>query len=342
MPLTLVTGGCGFIGSNFIRQLRREDAGRRVLNLDLLTYAGNLENLSDLESDEGYEFVRGNIRDREFVERLFAERDIDEVVHFAAESHVDRSLLGPGVFARTNVEGTLVLLQAARDAWKDGKGRFLMVSTDEVYGSLGETGSFREDTPLDPSSPYSASKAAADLFCLAYHRSWGLPVMITRCSNNYGPFQFPEKLIPLMMQRASRDLSLPVYGDGKNVRDWIHVDDHNRALRAVLERGEPGRVYNIGADRELTNLEIIGIILEQLGKGEDLIEFVEDRPGHDRRYAMDSTRIRKELGWSPRVDFAEGIRSTIAWYQDHGEWLERILSGEYREFYERQYGSSGG
>ena len=342
MPLTLVTGGCGFIGSNFIRQLRREDPVRRVLNLDLLTYAGNLENLSDVEQDQGYEFVRGDIRDRELVEKLFAKKDIDEVVHFAAESHVDRSLLGPGVFARTNVEGTLVLLQAARDAWKDGKGRFLMVSTDEVYGSLGETGRFREDTSLDPSSPYSASKAAADLFCQSYHRTWDLPVMITRCSNNYGPFQFPEKLIPLMMQRASRDLSLPVYGDGKNVRDWIHVDDHNRALRAVLERGEPGRVYNIGADRELTNLEIIGLILEQLGKGEDLIEFVKDRPGHDRRYAMDSTRIREELGWSPQVDFSEGIRSTIDWYQEHGEWLERIVSGEYREFYERQYGSSGG
>ncbi|MBC8367017.1 dTDP-glucose 4,6-dehydratase [bacterium] len=338
MPFTLVTGGCGFIGSNFIRQMRLEEPGRSILNFDLLTYAGNLENLVSLESDEGYQFVKGDIADGELVAKLFEDYEIDSVVHFAAESHVDRSISGPSVFVQTNVTGTQVLLEAARTAWSQGEGRFLMVSTDEVYGSLGETGLFREDTPLDPSSPYSASKAAADLLCIAYHRTFGFPVVLSRCSNNYGPYQFPEKLIPLMIQRASQGEKLPVYGDGLNVRDWIHVDDHNRALRIILEKGELGRVYNVGADNEQANLHIVESILYRLSRPRDLIEYVTDRPGHDRRYAMDSTRLQQELGWRPQVEFAEGLASTVDWYLDNREWWERILSGEYRDYYERQYG----
>jgi dTDP-glucose 4,6-dehydratase len=337
MPFTLVTGGCGFIGSNFIRQIRAEEPGRSILNLDLLSYAGNLENLTSLESDEGYRFVKGDITDAEFVAKLFKEYEIDRVVHFAAESHVDRSILGPSVFIQTNVMGTQVLLEAARAAWPEGQGRFLMVSTDEVYGSLGETGLFREDTPLDPSSPYSASKAAADMLCIAYHRTFGFPVVLSRCSNNYGPYQFPEKLIPLMIQRASQGEKLPVYGDGLNVRDWIHVDDHNRALRLILEKGEAGRVYNVGADNEQANLHIVESILDRLNQPRELIEYVTDRPGHDRRYAMDSTRLQQELAWRPQVEFGEGLASTVDWYMDNRKWWARILSGEYRDYYERQY-----
>jgi len=338
MAWTLVTGGCGFIGSNFIRMMRKEEPDRPLLNLDLLTYAGNAENLAGLEGDEGYRFVKGDVADPGLVERLFAGQEIDRVVHFAAESHVDRSILGPGVFVRTNVAGTQTLLDAARGAWEGREGRFLMVSTDEVYGSLGETGRFCEDTPLDPSSPYSASKAAADLLCQAWHRSFGFPVIISRCSNNYGPYQFPEKLIPLMIQRAERGESLPVYGDGMNVRDWIHVDDHNRALRLILERGRPGRVYNVGADNEQSNLRIVERILDRLDRPRTLIRFVKDRPGHDRRYAMDSSRLRGEMGWRPQVDFEEGLARTVDWYLENRGWWERILSGEYREYYARQYG----
>jgi len=335
--MILVTGGCGFIGSNFVHLLRRERPDEPVLNLDLLTYAGNLENLLDLEGDAGHVFVRGDVADADLVAGLFARHEITAVVHFAAESHVDRSLLGPGAFVHSNVAGTQVLLEAARQAWDGGGGRFVMISTDEVYGSLGPEGAFTEDTPLAPSSPYSASKAAADLFCGAYHRTWGLPVIITRCSNNYGPWQFPEKLIPLMIQRASRGESLPVYGDGLNIRDWIHVEDHCRAVLAVLDGGEPGRIYNIGGGNERPNLEIVKLILAALGKGEELITFVADRPGHDRRYAMDSTRVRTELGWEPRVPFERGIADTIRWYADHRDWWERIISGAYREYYARQY-----
>ncbi|MBN2170777.1 MAG: dTDP-glucose 4,6-dehydratase [Candidatus Krumholzibacteriota bacterium] len=335
--MILVTGGCGFIGSNFVHLLRRERPDEPVLNLDRLTYAGNLENLLDLEGDAGHRFVRGDVADADLVAGLFARHEIRAVVHFAAESHVDRSLLGPGAFVHSNVAGTQVLLEAARRAWDGGGGRFVMISTDEVYGSLGPAGSFTEDTPLDPSSPYSASKAAADLFCGAYHRTWGLPVIITRCSNNYGPWQFPEKLIPLMIQRASRGESLPVYGDGLHVRDWIHVEDHCRAVLAVLESGAPGRVYNIGGGNERPNLEIVRLILRALDRSEELIAFVADRPGHDRRYAMDSSRIRRELGWEPCVPFEQGIAETIRWYADHRDWWERIISGEYREYYARQY-----
>ena len=336
--MILVTGGCGFIGSNFIHLMRAEHPDREILNLDALTYAGNLENLSSLEGDAGLRFVKGDITDGELVARLFDEHTIDQVVHFAAESHVDRSILGPGVFIESNIRGTQVLLEAARQKWSEGEGRFVMVSTDEVYGSLGPTGKFSETTPLDPSSPYSASKAAADLVCQSYWRTFGFPVLITRCSNNYGPYQFPEKLIPLMIGRASHDEKLPVYGDGLNVRDWLHVEDHCRAVLAVLDRGELGRVYNIGGDNEWTNIDIVRLVLKGLGKGEDLIDYVTDRPGHDRRYAMDATRIETELDWHPRIPFEEGIEATIRWYDEHQEWWQRILSGDYREYYERLYG----
>jgi dTDP-glucose 4,6-dehydratase len=335
--MLLVTGGCGFIGSNFIHLMRRERPDTPILNLDALSYAGNLENLKSLEQDPDLRFLRGDVADAESVQRIFAEHPIDAVCHFAAESHVDRSILGPGIFVRTNIQGTQVLLEAARAAWGEGAGRFVMVSTDEVYGSLGPTGKFREDTPLDPSSPYSASKAAADLLCQAYHRTFGFPVAITRCSNNYGPYQFPEKLIPLMIQRASQDQSCPVYGDGLNVRDWIHVEDHCRAVLAVLEQGEMGSVYNIGGDCERANIEIVRLILADLGKDEGLIEYVTDRPGHDRRYAMDSTRIQQELGWRPQIDFERGIGDTIRWYGENRAWWEHILDGAYRDYYERQY-----
>ncbi len=336
--MLLVTGGCGFIGSNFIHMMRAERPQLPILNLDALTYAGNLENLSALAEDAGLHFVRGSIADAPLVAGLFAEHPIEAVVHFAAESHVDRSILGPGIFIETNVRGTQVLLDAARRAWAGKSGRFVIVSTDEVYGSLGPTGRFTETTPLDPSSPYSASKAAADLIAQAYWRTFGLPVLITRCSNNYGPYQFPEKLIPLMIQRATQQLRLPVYGDGQHIRDWLHVSDHCRAVLAVLERGRPGRVYNIGGDNEVANIEIVRLILRALGKGEELIEFVADRPGHDRRYAIDAMRIRQELGWAPQVDFAAGIAETIAWYAANRDWWQRIVSGEYRAYYERLYG----
>jgi len=336
--MLLVTGGCGFIGSNFIHLLRAERPALPILNLDALTYAGNLENLAALEGDPGLRFVRGSVADPALVAGLFAEHGITAVVHVAAESHGDRSSRGPGLFIETNVRGTQVLLEAARQAWGREPGRFVLVSTDEVYGSLGPSGRFTEETPLDPSSPYSASKASADLIGQAYWRTFGLPVMITRCSNNYGPYQFPEKLIPLMIQRASQDLSLPVYGDGRNIRDWLHVSDHCRAVLAVLERGEAGRVYNIGGDNEVANIEIVRLILRALGKPESLIEFVADRPGHDRRYAIDATRLRNELGWAPRVEFAAGIAETIAWYRENRAWWQRIVSGDYREYYERLYG----
>ncbi len=337
--MILITGGCGFIGSNFIHLMRAERPDQRILNLDALTYAGNLENLATLEGDEGLSFVKGDITDEKLVKQLFAEHEFEAVVHFAAESHVDRSILGPGVFIESNVRGSQVLLEAARQQWTEGEGRFVMVSTDEVYGSLGDTGKFMETTPLDPSSPYSASKAAADLICQSYFRTFDFPVLITRCSNNYGPYQFPEKLIPLMIGRVSEGGGLPVYGDGLNVRDWLHVEDHCRAVLAVLERGELGRVYNIGGDNERANIEIVRLILGAFGKGEEMIEYVTDRPGHDRRYAMDATRIQTELGWRPGIEFEEGIAATIRWYAENQDWWQRILSGDYREYYECLYGN---
>ena len=351
MKRLLVTGGAGFIGSNFIRCMLAGQELELLVNLDLLTYAGNLENLRDVEQDPRYQFVRGDIRDRSLVEALFDKHAFDTVVHFAAESHVDRSILEPELFLSTNVLGTLVLLDTAKRHWNtdpDNKYnreylpgvRYLQVSTDEVYGALGSTGLFQETTPLAPNSPYSASKASADLLVRSYHQTYGMPVNITRCSNNYGPYQFPEKLIPLMIHNAQENRPLPVYGDGLQVRDWLHVTDHCGAIAAVLERGIPGEVYNIGGSSERTNLEIIRLILKELGKSEDLITYVKDRPGHDRRYAIDHTKISTELKWSPAYTFEQGIRETIRWYVDHPDWVYRVVSGDYRHYYEAMYGQT--
>ncbi len=329
----LVTGGCGFIGSNYIRQVL-SDKVHRVTNFDKLTYAGNLENLREVADNPDYRFVKGDIANREDVEKVFSEK-IDYVVNFAAESHVDRSIIDPDAFMTTNIMGTYRLLEAAR---KSGVERFLQVSTDEVYGSLGATGKFREDTPLAPNSPYSASKASADMIALSYFRTFGMPVIITRCSNNYGPYQFPEKLIPLLVTNALADKELPVYGDGLNVRDWVHVADHCRGIELALRKGVPGNVYNIGADSERTNLEIVRGVLKALGKPESLITYVKDRPGHDRRYAIDATKAKKELGFTVGVPFEAGIRETVGWYVENRQWWERIKTGAYREYYDKQYG----
>jgi dTDP-glucose 4,6-dehydratase len=331
----LVTGGCGFIGSNFIRYMLTTYPDVRITNLDLLTYAGNLENLRDVqEFGPRYRFVRGDIADDALVDSLMSE-GCDAVVNFAAESHVDRSIMDAGAFMRTNALGAQTLLDAAR---RRSAGRFVQISTDEVYGSLGPEGAFTEDHPLAPNSPYSASKASADLLARAYHKTYGLDVVITRCSNNYGPYQFPEKLIPLMISNALADRELPVYGDGLNVRDWIHVEDHCRAVDTVLRRGVSGRVYNVGAGAERANIDLVKLILRRLGKPESLVRYVKDRPGHDRRYAIDSSRIRAELGWKPLIDFEEGIEATIVWHIEHEEWWRRIKSGEYLRYYQEWYG----
>ncbi len=356
MNALLVTGGCGFIGSNFVRLALARWPGARVVNLDRLTYAGNPENLADLADHPRYRFVRGDICDADLVARVFGEEAVDGVVHFAAESHVDRSIEGPGEFIRTNITGTFTLLEAARHAWRSSSGhpspttrhRFLHVSTDEVYGSLGETGRFTETTPYDPRSPYSASKAASDHLARAYHHTYGLPVIVTNCSNNYGPFQFPEKLIPLIINNALEGRELPVYGDGQNVRDWLYVEDHCAALATVLEKGRLGETYTIGGDTEKPNLEIVLTVCDLLDGARgllpsgqprrSLIRFVKDRPGHDRRYAIDATKLRDELGWTPAVAFTEGMARTVRWYLEHREWLGRVLDGSYREYYERMYG----
>jgi dTDP-glucose 4,6-dehydratase len=330
----LVTGGCGFIGSNLVRYLRRVRPEWKIVNLDKLTYAGNLENLIELESDRGHVFVRGDICDREFVESLLREHAIDSVMHLAAESHVDRSILGPEVFVQTNVLGTQRLLEASR---QQGVKRFLMVSTDEVYGSLGPTGAFTETSPLQPSSPYSASKTSSDLLALAWHHTFGLDVVVTRCSNNYGRYQFPEKLIPLMVVNALHDKPLPVYGDGANVRDWLHVEDHCQALLLALEKGRAGEVYNIGGGAERKNIEIVKAILSLLGKPESLIRYVKDRPGHDRRYAIDPSKIKAELGWTPAHTFEQGLDETVRWFVDNREWWQRVMSGAYRDYFDSQY-----
>ena len=350
MKTILVTGGAGFVGSNFAQYiLNHEQSVALLVNLDLLTYAGNLENLKAVEHDPRYRFVKGDIRDKELVKQLFVKYDFDTVVHFAAESHVDRSIVEPEIFLTTNVVGTQTLLDAAKRHWKvDPEDkysrefrpgvRYLQVSTDEVYGALGKTGMFQETTPLSPNSPYSASKASADLMVRAYHQTYGMPVNITRCSNNYGPYQFPEKLIPLMIHNAQTDQPLPVYGDGMQIRDWLHVSDHCAAIHAVLTKGRVGEIYNIGGNNEKANVEIIRLILKELGKPESLITYVKDRPGHDRRYAIDNTKITTELGWAPAYTFEQGIHKTIQWYLTHPEWVERITSGDYQNYYRNMYG----
>ncbi|MBI2417620.1 MAG: dTDP-glucose 4,6-dehydratase [Ignavibacteriales bacterium] len=330
MKHILVTGGAGFIGSNYINHILQERDDYFIVNLDKLTYAGNLENLKASENNPRYTFVKGDITNHELVDYLFKKFDIRYVINFAAESHVDRSILGSQIFYQTNVIGTNVLLEAAR---RHNVERFLQVSTDEVEGL------FTESTPLSPNSPYSSSKTAADMMAMAFYHTYGMPVLITRCSNNYGPLQFPEKLIPLMIINALHDKKLPVYGDGKNVRDWIYVIDHNRAIDLVFNNGRLGEVYNIGASTEMYNIDIVKLILKELGKTESLIEYVKDRPGHDRRYAIDSTKIQTELGWKPEYNFADAISKTIRWYLDNKEWWERIISGAYTQYYQKQYGN---
>ena len=347
----LVTGGSGFIGTNFIRYLFGKSLFKgRVVNLDALTYAGNPENLADIEKAEGgkrYFFERGDICDRQKVESLFAKYKVDAIVHFAAESHVDRSILGPEAFVRTNVMGTYTLLDAARSAWK-GRDDVLFhhVSTDEVFGSLGASGYFREDTPYDPRSPYSASKASSDHLVRAYHYTYGLPITLTNCSNNYGPYQFPEKLIPLMIQNMLDGKSLPVYGDGKNIRDWVYVEDHNSAVWMVMKDGRSGESYNIGGENEWENLmlleRLIGIVARKTGKTEaalkGLITYVKDRPGHDRRYAIDCGKLKSELGWKQGYSFDDGLERTVDWYLANRGWADRIRSGEYLKWIEANYG----
>jgi dTDP-glucose 4,6-dehydratase len=334
MKNVLVTGGAGFIGSNFINYILDERDDYNIINLDKLTYAGNLENLIVSEKKENYHFVKGDITNSELVDYLFRRFEIKYVINFAAESHVDRSILGSEIFFRSNVLGTNVLLEASR---KYEVEKFLQVSTDEVYGSLGKEGLFTENTPLHPNSPYSASKASADMMTLSFYHTFGVPVVITRCSNNYGPYQFPEKLIPLMIINTLNGKRLPVYGDGMNVRDWIYVIDHNRAVEKVFEKGKAGEVYNVGASRELPNIDIVKLILKELNKSEEMIEFIKDRPGHDRRYAIDSSKIETELGWKPKFNFETAISNTIKWYLDNEKWWQRIISGEYQVYYKTQY-----
>mgnify|MGYP004449822581 FL=1 len=332
MTRILVTGGAGFIGSNFIKYMLDKYSDYEIVNLDLLTYCGNLENLKSVEFNKNYTFVKGNIADKELVNDIV--KDCDYVINFAAESHVDRSIEDPEIFIKSNVLGTQVLLNAAKNGEVT---KYIPISTDEVYGSLGSEGYFTENTPLQPNSPYSASKAGGDLIVRAYPNTFGMPINITRCSNNYGPYQFPEKLIPLMISNALEDKSLPIYGDGKNIRDWLHVYDHCSAIDLVLHEGKVGEVYNIGGNNEKQNIEIVKLILEDLGKDESLIKYVDDRLGHDRRYAIDSTKIQEELGWEPKYTFETGIKETIQWYLNNQEWMDQVKSGEYQEYYRKMY-----
>lgn len=330
----LITGGAGFIGSNLVRYILQKHPDHVVVNVDKLTYAGNLENLEDCEQSPNYRFLRGDIADGVLMKSVFQGNEIDAVINCAAESHVDRSIMGASEFVRTNVVGTNVLLDLAKEFPLK---KFIQISTDEVYGSLGPTGEFTEETPLHPNSPYSASKAAADLLGLSYHHTFGIPVVVTRCSNNYGPYQFPEKLIPLMIANALQNKPLPVYGDGLNVRDWIYVEDHCQAIDVVLQKGRAGEVYNIGGDSERKNIDIVLQILRHLEKPESLIGFVKDRPGHDLRYAIDFSKLRKELGWQPRRTFEQGLSETIEWYLEHQSWWKRIISGKYQAYYKKMY-----
>jgi dTDP-glucose 4,6-dehydratase len=334
MPTLLVTGGCGFIGSNFIRHLLKTDPSCTIINFDALTYAGNLANLKDIANHPKYQFVKGDITNRDEV-RAAMQRGVTDVIHFAAESHVDRSIQDSGPFVKTNVIGTQILLDAARE-FKITK--FVQVSTDEVYGSLGPTGLFTEQTPLDPSSPYSASKTAADLLVKAYQHTFGMNAVITRCSNNYGPYQFPEKLIPLFVTNIMNDQQVPVYGDGMQIRDWIHVLDHCRGVEAAWRKGKSGEVYNFGGRCEKPNIEITKLLLKLLGKTDSLIKYVADRLGHDRRYAIDCSKAERELGWQPLVKFDQGIQETIDWYKANGDWIAGIKNKEYLAYYEKQYG----
>ncbi len=349
MKNILVTGGAGFIGSNFVKQMLEKEKDFSILiNLDLLTYAGNLENLKEIENDKRYKFIKGDICDRSLVENIFDKYNIDTVVNFAAESHVDRSIENPEIFLKTNILGTQVLLDTAKKHWKINPQdkyskeyksgvKYLQVSTDEVYGALGKSGMFTETTPLSPNSPYSASKASADMFVRAYYETYAFPVNITRCSNNYGPYQFPEKLIPLMINNCRTGKKLPVYGDGMQIRDWLHVSDHCAAIRTVLHKGVIGEVYNIGGNNEKANIEIVKLIIKELGASEDLIEHVKDRPGHDRRYAINNTKITSQLGWKPEYTFERGIHETIQWYLKNEDWLKNITSGAYEKYYESMY-----
>lgn len=348
MKPVLVTGGAGFIGSNFVNLMTKKHPDWYIVNIDALTYAGNVENLAEVQDAENHIFVKGDITDRTLVKSLFDRYRFDYVINFAAESHVDRSIKDPEIFLQTNILGTQCLLDNAKESWQTGKDKngyptyrddvkYLQVSTDEVYGALGKTGMFTETTPLAPNSPYSASKASADMVVRAYAKTFQFPINITRCSNNYGPYQFPEKLIPLMIGNALDGKALPVYGDGMQIRDWLHVHDHCYAIETVLLRGKMGEVYNIGGNNEKANIEIIKLILSILGKSENLITYVEDRLGHDRRYAIDNTKITTELGWKPGYTFENGIRETIDWYLSHIDWMDNVRSGDYLNYYEQYY-----
>lgn len=344
----LVTGGAGFIGSHLVRLLVRKYPKYRIVNLDKLTYAGNLENLRDLEKTSNYVFEKGDIIDQAFVKQLFEQYQFDGVIHLAAESHVDRSIENPMAFIETNIVGTVNLLNTARHFWQDSEGkRFYQISTDEVYGTLGATGLFTEKTAYDPRSPYSASKASADHLVRAYYHTYNLPILISNCSNNYGPYQFPEKLIPLMINNIRHRKSLPIYGDGKYTRDWLWVGDHAEAIDLIYHKGKIGETYNIGGNNEWQNIDLVhqlcdtvdGILGRPVGSSRNLITYVRDRPGHDRRYAIDATKIKNELGWEPKVKAEEGLRRTAEWYLDHTEWLENVTSGAYQKYYEQQYGA---
>lgn len=349
MNTYLVTGGAGFIGSNFVHYLLGKNENDFVINLDKLTYAGNLDNLKDVEEKLNYKFIKGDICDEKLIDEIFSSYDIDYVVNFAAESHVDRSIDDPHIFIKSNVLGVQTLLSVAKRHWEKEEGflenkKFMQVSTDEVYGSLGKEGFFTEETLINPHNPYSASKASADLIVKSYFDTFGMPINITRCSNNYGPYQFPEKLIPLVINNCLNGKKIPVYGDGKNVRDWLYVEDHCRAIDLVTTKGRVGEVYNIGGNNEKTNIDIVKIIINTINNllneqiGEELIQFVEDRKGHDRRYAIDASKIEKELGWIPKITFEEGISNTVKWYLDNEKWLENITSGDYLDYYEEMYG----